>query len=204
MVFLLGITLSLSLYIYDTINKTEMFYIKIIIIKKMISKKGFTLIELLVVIAIIGVLSSFVLASLSTARSRGANTAVKANLSGIRANAEIQYITVGGCYTDTGACNATTPAAFTAAACPVTGTGNIFRFASIATQIAAADLAGGFTACTSTAGGTAWAVVGQYRSDITKAWCVDSTGKSKEVTVGTAAGGQADVTAEVAAGACVE
>ena len=52
-------------------------------------QKGFTLIELLVVIAIIGVLSSVVLAVLNIARAKGANASVKANLHGIRAQAEI-------------------------------------------------------------------------------------------------------------------
>jgi len=52
---------------------------------------GFTLIELLVVIAIIGILSSVVLASLNTARNKGADAAVKSNLSGARAEAEIFY-----------------------------------------------------------------------------------------------------------------
>jgi len=53
--------------------------------------KGFTLIELLVVIAIIGILSSVVLASLNTARGKGANAAIKSNLSNMRAQAEIVY-----------------------------------------------------------------------------------------------------------------
>lgn len=54
-------------------------------------KKGFTLIELLVVIAIIAVLSSVVLASLGTARDRGADTAVKQNLRNIRIKADMIY-----------------------------------------------------------------------------------------------------------------
>lgn len=54
-------------------------------------RRGFTLIELLVVIAIIGILASVVLASLNSARDKGSDAAVKANLNNIRAQAEIVY-----------------------------------------------------------------------------------------------------------------
>jgi len=53
--------------------------------------RGFTLIELLVVIAIIGILSSVVLASLNTARQKGADAAIKSNLTGARSQAELYY-----------------------------------------------------------------------------------------------------------------
>jgi len=52
---------------------------------------GFTLIELLVVIAIIGILSTVVLASLNTARAKGADAAIRQTMNSMRAAAELYY-----------------------------------------------------------------------------------------------------------------
>ena len=140
-------------------------------------------------IAIISLLSSIVLASLRQAKDKAKDATIQSNLSGIRSQAEIQFSDLG-CYTNTGtACSATS--LFAAAPCPPAGVANIFGQTKIAEQITAAKNAaagsGSFNSCASTAGGTAWAVAVVLRkADVNGfhgwAWCVDSTGASREVS----------------------
>ena len=60
--------------------------------------RGFTLIELLVVIAIIGILSSVVLASLNSARNKGNDVGVRANMATIATQAGLYYENNGNSY----------------------------------------------------------------------------------------------------------
>src|SRR5690349_11166254 len=62
---------------------------------KKYANRGFTLIELLVVIAIIGILSSVVLASLSTARTKGKDAAAKSSMNSMKAQAELSIDSAG-------------------------------------------------------------------------------------------------------------
>ncbi len=125
--------------------------------------KGFTLIELLVVIAIIGILSSVVLASLTTARSRGQAAAVQSELSNMRAQAELYYSTNNNSYgATTASCSA---ALFTS------GTNNLSTLLSGINSKATGVNCGVATstwAAAATAGGTHF--------------CVDSTGVSVSTT----------------------
>ena len=133
--------------------------------------RGFTLIELLVVIAIIGILSSVVLASLNTARGKGANAAVQSNLDNMRAQAELVY-------------DAASPNSY-AGVCANT---------DVIAAMTAAESAGGATSIDSTftdAGGAlivschaasgTWLISAPLKaaSGGNNYWCVDNTGNSK-------------------------
>jgi|SRR3989344_3080032 len=117
---------------------------------------GFTLIELLVVVAIIGILASVVLASLNTARAKGADASIKANLANIRAQAELAYDEAVPNSYATVCTNATVAAALAAAA----------------------SASGGSSVCNDDDG--AWAASVPLKTDATKFWCVDSLGTSKQ------------------------
>ncbi len=129
--------------------------------------RGFTLIELLVVIAIIGILSSVVLASLNTARNKGADAAAKEQLATIRPQAEIYYDSNSNYGT-----NATTTC--TSATCAA-GTG-MFSDPTVANQLRGAYSTEGSPVLYA-AYSTGWAVAVQLKGG--GAWCVDNTGASK-------------------------
>jgi prepilin-type N-terminal cleavage/methylation domain-containing protein len=126
--------------------------------------KGFTLIELLVVIAIIGVLSSVVLASLNTARTKGADTAVKSNMANVRAQAELIYDTDSDYDAVCGA-NSTTQSTI------------------VAGMLSAAGTAGGGTAvCGKPATGVASAWAASAPLKTSGHYCVDSTGAARSIS----------------------
>ncbi len=131
--------------------------------KKTYFEKGFTLIELLVVIAIIGILSSVVLASLSTARNKGKDAAIQAQLASLRSAAEL-YAN-GGAYTSLFTGNNTWASANANVSAILTG---------ITTS--------GATVKTAGSSATAWAAQAQSLSNTANYYCVDSTGISKTGT----------------------
>lgn len=142
--------------------------------------RGFTLIELLVVIAIIGILSSVVLASLNTARFKGSDAAVQADLATVKTQAEIFFGDNGNSYGTAVSDNSCAAAV-----------GTLFAEPTIANAIAAADTANGEGTVTCNSSSTAYAVQAQLLNNTATYWCVDSTGNSKQVGAAMLAGATA-------------
>jgi prepilin-type N-terminal cleavage/methylation domain-containing protein len=131
------------------------------------STQGFTLIELLVVIAIIGILASVILASLNTARDKGSDAAVKADLKGVQNEAAIYYDDNGSTYTDMCINDTNITQALSGAMVAVSAVQNVGGL--------------GDGECVSSA--TEWAAWVNLKSASTTAWCLDSTGATREVAV---------------------
>jgi len=127
-------------------------------------RQGFTLIELLVVIAIIGILSSVVLASLNTARSKGSDAAIKSQIGQLPAQAAIFYDnnSITGYE---GLCSDTT-------------------FKKLLTA-AATSSTGEAGRCLADANG--WAAAAALKSNTSVFWCVDSEGSVGSTTSASAA-----------------
>jgi len=134
--------------------------------------QGFTLIELLVVIAIIGILSAVVLASLNTARSKGSDASVMADLDGLRTQAQLYYNTNNGYGTN----------AAVESSCIATD--NLFSDTTIVKQVQGADAANGTgtVVCNVSAGGTAYAISAELLATPGTYFCTDSTGTSTTTT----------------------
>ncbi len=128
---------------------------------------GFTLIELLVVIAIIGILASVVLSALNTARDKGSDAAVKSNLSGARAAAEVEYDDAGATYA--GVCaDATVIRQITAA-----------KAAAAEADATGADAVGASATATCNDTAAGYAIQVPLKSNSANWFCVDYQGRAQ-------------------------
>lgn len=132
-------------------------------------KKGFTLIELLVVIAIIGILAGVSMSYLGTSRTKAYDARLQSQLGAMRAQSYLYNGPLGNTY----AASPCTTIGDTLFETANNGLGNLLKGLTLTN-----------TRCASSAGlpflGASWAVAGITS---TGAWCVDSTGASRNTAL---------------------
>ncbi len=150
------------------------YFQKIKIMKKI--SAGFTLLELLIVVSIIGILTSIILVSLSSARGKGADAGIKSNLHTLSNQNEIFFSSQNSYLTaPDGSLSGTCPTTYSSSA------HNMFRKQPAYAALAAAVALGGSTGSCYVSD-NAWAVAVALKTDATQSWCVDSTGISRQVS----------------------
>jgi prepilin-type N-terminal cleavage/methylation domain-containing protein len=144
-------------------------------------ERGFTLIELLVVVAIIGILSSVVLAALSSARDQAKEAEAKLDLKSVKTEAEIYWSTNKNYGTNGANTNVNSNACTNANAM-------FIKDVRVTSALADADLASGGAGWPPTklrcgiganSASQRWVLWAPKATDATTGWCLDVDGNGR-------------------------